>query len=1660
MDHKSKRNYLPLWTVAYAVLLVPLWLSGAEAKTVVAEVVALDQAITLNRLGAMMPGGMMFALRRDIEPIDPVLGLVAGNVRVRADKRPRPLVLRMNVGDRLRVRFQNLLDPIRVVADQPATRSASVHVAGLQLVGSIASDGSNVGNNPSSLVPPNGVATYNFIAGREGTYLLSSQAAIAGGEVETGSKAFGLFGAVNVEATGAEYYRSQVTEEDLRLASQDANGSPMLTADGHPIINYDAVYPVGHRFAGIPILKMLDADNHIVHSDLNAIITGPNRGHFPAGTYPVVPVAVPTVSDDAVPRTREEPFREFTVIFHDEIARVDAFRAFFLDPVLGHTLHGVGDGFAINYGSGGVGSEIIANRLNVGPMHDCTECKFEEFFLTSWAVGDPAMIVDVLANDGLLNLPPGQAPPAGTTGPKATKALFPDDPSNVHHSYLNDHVKMRNVHAGKEHHIFHLHSHQWLFTPDDDNSMYLDAQHIGPSAAYNYEIVYNGGGNRNLTPGDAIFHCHFYPHFAQGMWELWRNHDVFEAGTVLDANGVPAAGARALPDGEIVAGTPIPALVPLPGRPMAPMPGEVHIAQKVGQPGGQVEFADPSVPVNPGYPFFIAGIAGHRPPTPPLDVEDDGGLPRHVITGGVGAQPTEHFETRLNFDKTLLSVAAIQIPEDGTNAEKAAMAFHGVGNRFHNTFLPDGTQVTANAGFKTNGRAPQPGAPYADPCVDDLGNVPAGVNQRTYKAAAIQLDMAMNKVGWHFAQSRMLSLWNDVAGFQSGAKPPEPLFFRANSNDCITFHHTNLVPNVYEADDYQVRTPTDVIGQHIHLVKFDVTSSDGSGNGFNYEDGTFSPQEVIERINAINTGNAWTPIAGGPALPLAAANHPFFGVPGARTTIQRWYADSVLNRQGEDRTLQSVFTHDHFGPSTHQQAGLYGTFAVQPEGSSWFDPETGVQFGAGREDGGPTSWRANIITADRSQSYREFLFQLSDFQQAYKADAQFQDIVDPGSGNRVVGKFDAQKVINGPAREEVPLPIVVARSEQCPGGVPLPCPEAIMAKDPGTAVVNYRNEPLVSRVFDPLTSAQALGMAGDLSFVYRSDVPRTDARLNVQPAVPLPLTADVQPGDPFTPIIRAYQGDKIKIRAQVGATEESHTVTIHGVRWLQEPFVKRSGYRNSQGMGISEQFTFNAPLVPVENVKGDFTDHLYKMGASVEDQWNGAWGLLRAYDRDKLRADLKPLPNNTVRQSEITNLDEFRGVCPRDAPVRRYDITAVAASRALTQGTLVYNRRLGNVPGVPGPLHDPTAILYVHTKDLGPGGILKPGVPIEPLVLRACAGECIQVTLRNRLPQNPADLDGFSILPFLEDNFNANQVRPSKSVGLHPQLVSVDASMHDGTNVGLNVQGRQTVDPGNQRLYRWYAGTLEVVKRKLVATPVEFGASNLMPADPIKHASKGAVGALIIEPEGASWKEDRRSRAAATVTTRNGSSFREFVLVFQTDINMRDGLDQPVAVVPAGDDAEDSGQKAFNYRSEPFWFRMGFHPSTPGGQTNDKDYSSVLSNSLTGGRDPVTPVFRADARMPTRFRLVHPGGHTRNHVFEIHGHAWQREPYNCTSRRLASNLFSQWRSAQEGIGASGHWDMVLENGAGGKLGIKGDYLFRDHNPVGFTSGLWGIFRVE
>ena len=433
------------------------------------------------------------------------------------------------------------------------------------------------------------------------------------------------------------------------------------------------------------------------------------------------------------------------------------------------------------------------------------------------------------------------------------------------------------------------------------------------------------------------------------------------------------------------------------------------------------------------------------------------------------------------------------------------------------------------------------------------------------------------------------------------------------------------------------------------------------------------------------------------------------------------------------------------------------------------------------------------------------------------------------------------------------------------------------------------------------------------------------------------------------------------------------------------------------------------------------------------------------------------LPSNPTLRDKIVNIADFNGVCPVSAPLKQFNLSVVTARAALPGGALIYNPRAGTG----GALRDSTAIMYVRTSDLDAAGKLKAGVPVEPLVLRVNAGDCIDVTLNNTLPLIPPDAPGWFTLPMLIPHFNANHLRVSSVVGLHPQLLALDVTRSDGTEVGGNNGGyTQLVSPGKTTVkpYRWYAGEISVDKANyMTATPIEFGATNLIPSDPVKHGNKGAVGALVVEPKGATWTEDATTRASATVTKADGTTFREFVLVFQDNINLSNDKG-PIPLTAGEEDPEDSGQQAFNYRTEPMWKRMGYTADATLGVTGGLDFTNVLSNTQVGG-DPVTPVFTAKAGDAVRFRVLHPAGHQRNHVFTVSGHSWREMPYVNNSLDIGHNPTSESRGSQTGIGPTSHFNMVLERGAGGAFKVPGDYLIRDFQSFQFDGGLWGILRV-
>ncbi|MBU3031101.1 hypothetical protein [Paracoccus marinaquae] len=1187
-------------------------------RVVCAEVAALDQMLVYNRFGSHNPFGEIFALMRDLVPASSPQGdcredlgmhrrpedLAAGEVRLNDCKRPRPLTLRANVGDVLHVRLYNYLradeadgrpgysetfcrdggDGPRIdqygirdlvsegtkygpepesepyvdagpdrdgrdrlveaicaadtrgkapelaqgpeATDWPRTRGISFVIDGLRPLRDPATgrvDDACIGLG--QLAPGADYVDCFWHAEREGPYFINSVAAAAGGEGDGGSLTHGLFGSLAVEPQAAEAPATQWYRSQTSRAAFDAAWTPDTTSPGPhdragPLDYEKMVLVDGEELPVLNILKPLGGGRYeIVHNALNAIIRAAGA---PA-------------------------FREFTVVFHDELKSF--YTRNFEELARFPQLAGVRDGFAINYGASGLGAMVLANRKGIGPAADCMECLYEEFFLESWANGDPALL------EG-----------------------YGDDPSNVHHSYLNDPVVFRNYHAGpKETHVFHLHAHQWFGGNDGGRGSYLDSQTVAPRQGFTYRI-YNGGlnnyrpgdspagpqgwwaslgsGNRNRTVGDSIFHCHLYPHFAQGMWELWRVHDVLEDGSrkLPDGQAEPGLSTELLerdPAGRLTAikprrgsvdedgrfvedaeGTPIPALVPLPDM-AAPL-----LPTYVGGEGEAEVAADEAVP---GFPFFVAGQPGHRAPQAPLDLaaaDDtgaewlDGGLPRHVVSGGAerklgisadagdlaiddatSPQDRRKVEDSLyrvtakmlalgDFSGALTKAEIKPLDNAGEPLERAAMAFHhngapepgrklklrdayGEETDFDATrggyvsAAPNAATGDAPMRFAVNGAPPKPGAPFADPCgapdsyagldpSDPDGGAPtAPLASRTdpfapyllplvpdpalsgfrrYAASAVQVDIVTNKAGWHDPQGRINVLTSESDRYKSlgPSAREEPFFFRAYSGECVEFRHTNELPKDLELDDFQVRTPTDTIGQHIHLVKFDVTSGDGSGNGWNYEDGTFAADELATRLCAWNTtGDAragqimtelkaairavltpeelagfpeamsfceWNPVATHRLWSLERSRFPFL----FQTTVQRWFADPILSIEDQDdpddkadRTMRTVFSHDHFGPSSIQQHGFYSALVIEPAGKEVCPGDSGdgrpcmeqTADANGRIEGGPGGVGTHkIVTSggdpELHPDYREFALAIADFALLYDpTDASRDDLV-------------------------------------------------------------------------------------------------------------------------------------------------------------------------------------------------------------------------------------------------------------------------------------------------------------------------------------------------------------------------------------------------------------------------------------------------------------------------------------------------------------------------------------------------------------------------------------------------------------------------------------------------------------------------------------------
>ncbi len=399
---------------------------------------------------------------------------------------------------------------------------------------------------------------------------------------------------------------------------------------------------------------------------------------------------------------------------------------------------------------------------------------------------------------------------------------------------------------------------------------------------------------------------------------------------------------------------------------------------------------------------------------------------------------------------------------------------------------------------------------------------------------------------------------------------------------------------------------------------------------------------------------------------------------------------------------------------------------------------------------------------------------------------------------------------------------------------------------------------LFDRKGNPLNPPEVPGSHDDpgvMGINYRAEPMRERLRKREDPAY---LFSSFVHGDPATPVFETYPGDELMFRLIDGAHEEQHSFNITGMSWRKELADARSPLVASQTLGVSEAFNLNV------TTKYGAGDYLYYFGG-IDDAWLGLWGILRVHRR--YRRHLQPLCQG---KGMIQPLPP----CPsKDDVVRRYEVVAI-------QKKLIYNR-YGD--------HDPDGLLFVPKEDVE--YVLSGKYMPKPLILRANAGDWIEVTLHNAWnPEQPVPYFSYPIVPL------DKEYTPSMRVSLNPQFLQYDPACDSGINIGYN-EREQTVGVGESKRYLWHADR-------------EYGACIIQSfGDMRNHRYHGLFGAVIVEPPGAEWYRNftrkKDSFAEQAVITAPGvENFREYVLFIQNGIRLLDVKGNLIQTA-----AEDSGDR-------------------------------------------------------------------------------------------------------------------------------------------------------
>ncbi|MGA9581365.1 MAG: multicopper oxidase domain-containing protein [Allosphingosinicella sp.] len=334
--------------------------------------------------------------------------------------------------------------------------------------------------------------------------------------------------------------------------------------------------------------------------------------------------------------------------------------------------------------------------------------------------------------------------------------------------------------------------------------------------------------------------------------------------------------------------------------------------------------------------------------------------------------------------------------------------------------------------------------------------------------------------------------------------------------------------------------------------------------------------------------------------------------------------------------------------------------------------------------------------------------------------------------------------------------------------------------------------------------------------------------------------------------------------------------------------------------------------------------------------------------------------------------------------------------------------------------HDKHGHFYYLTDE----GLPSQGAQKEPLFFRARHGQILNLSLTNQLP---LDIPGTEF----DHAFPPCPARPWQGECTpHVHMVKFDPICADGASVGWNYISGPVA--GKTMAYRWWLDQ-------------EFGTiffhDHLFANYRQKH---GLFGALIVEPAGArflhNWQDHEivsGLQARIDVPGSTPRSFREFCLGLQDFIPMWNGDGEALNPPPAPGGHGDQGIMAINYRNDPLHERL----RESGGSFIDP--ALWFTSGPPYNRDPYSVRFDARANDPIRFRMIQ-GSHEEQHSFQIHGMRW---------REFRDQPASAIRN-QQSFGISEAFTFKQEEKYG-----PGDYMYKLSGADDLWLGCWGLVRA-